>query len=196
MEGEERRVESDVRVIEARAHFIETKARTPLKFGAVVMDSVIYAQVRVELETRSGRSGAGWGGMFLADVWAFADDRVPQAQRVAAMMEVTRRYCALASGHGKFGHPIDLYFDVEEGLRKLAAETSAALKLAVPLPFLAALVSASPVDAALHDAFGVANGISTYDGYGAEFMEHDLSRYLGRSSRASMWLERMVSIAK
>ncbi len=172
-------MQSDVRVVEARGYFIETKARTPLKFGAVVMDSVMYAQVRVELETRSGKRAAGWGGMFLADVWAFPDDRVPQAQRVAAMMAVTRRYCRLAEEHGMFGHPIDLYFEVEEGLRELAAETSEELKLAVPLPFLAALVSASPVDAAVHDAFGAANGISTYDGYGPEFMDHDLSRYLG-----------------
>ncbi|UCC67065.1 MAG: hypothetical protein JSV79_07905 [Armatimonadota bacterium] len=172
-------MESDVRVIETRPYFIPTKARTPLKFGAVVMDSVEYAQVRVAVETRGGKRGAGWGGMFLADMWAFPDDRVPQDQRVAAMKEVTRRYCRLVSEHGESGHPIDLYFEVEEGLREAAGAVSAELKLLAPLPFLAALVSASPVDAAVHDAFGVANGISTYDGYGPQFMDHDLSRHLG-----------------
>jgi len=172
-------VKSDVRIVEARPYFIDAKARTPLKFGAVIMDSVVYTQVAVEVETRGGATGVGWGGMFLADMWAFPDDRVPGEQRVAAMKDVVRRYCRLVSGHGQFGHPIDLYFEVEEGLREAAAEVSKEMKLAAPLPFLAALVSASPVDAAVHDAFGIANGIPTYDGYGSESMEHDLSRYLG-----------------
>jgi len=172
-------VNSDIRVLSAEPYFIETVARTPLKFGGVVMDAATYAQVRVEVETQGGRRGAGWGGMFLADFWAFPDDRVPHDQRLAGMKEMTRRYCRLVADYNQSGHPIDLYHQTEEGLRVLADEVSGSLKLAVPLPFLAALVSASPVDAAVHDAFGIANGISTYDGYGSEFMDHDLSRYLG-----------------
>jgi len=173
-------MDSDVRVVEATPYFIEAVARTPLKFGGVVMDRLDYAQVRVEVETRAGRRGVGWGGMFQSDVWAFPDDRVPHPQRQEAMREVTRRYCKLVQGLGKFGHPIGLYFEMEEGLREMARAISAEMSFAVPLPFLAALVSASPVDAAIHDAFGIANGISSYDGYGAEFMDHDLERYLGR----------------
>jgi L-alanine-DL-glutamate epimerase-like enolase superfamily enzyme len=53
------------------------------------------------------------------------------------------------------------------------------MKLAEEMPFLAALIAAAPVDAALHDAFGQVNDISTYDGYGPEWMERDLSAYLG-----------------
>jgi L-alanine-DL-glutamate epimerase-like enolase superfamily enzyme len=176
-------VESDIRVIEAEPHFIEVKARTPLKFGAVVVDSGVYAQVKVTVETRGGRRGVGWGGMFVMDLWAFPDDRVPHPQRLDAMLELSRRYCRLVAEHEGVGHPVDLYFDTEEGLRGLAARISAEKGLAVPLPFLAALVCASPVDAAIHDAFGVANGICTYDGYGREFMDHDLSRYLGPDYR-------------
>jgi len=57
------------------------------------------------------------------------------------------------------------------------------MELAEELPMLAALVSASPIDAGIHDAFGNANGISTYDGYGPSFMDQDLSHHLGRSFR-------------
>jgi L-alanine-DL-glutamate epimerase-like enolase superfamily enzyme len=53
--------------------------------------------------------------------------------------------------------------------------------LAEPVPELAWLVASSPLDAALHDAFGQANGICSYDGYGPDFMSHDLSRWLGDS---------------
>jgi L-alanine-DL-glutamate epimerase-like enolase superfamily enzyme len=44
---------------------------------------------------------------------------------------------------------------------------------------MAALVSASPADAALHDAFGNAAGIDVYQGYGPQYMDHDLSMWLG-----------------
>ncbi len=172
-------MDSDIRVVEATAYFIPAMARTPLKFGGVVMDRLDYATVRVEVENRRGQRGAGWGGMFLSDVWAMPDERVPHDLRLEGMREVTRRYCKLVRGLGQFGHPIDLYFEVEDGLREMAGAISAELKFAVPLPFLGALVSASPVDAAVHDAFGIANGISSYEGYGRECMEHDLSRYLG-----------------
>jgi L-alanine-DL-glutamate epimerase-like enolase superfamily enzyme len=172
-------MDSDIRVVSATPYFIDAIARTPLKFGGVVMDRLDYAAVRVEVETRSGKRGAGWGGMFQSDVWAFPDDRVPHAQRQAAMREVTRRFARLVAEQNVYGHPIALYHQVEEGLRQMAAAVSTEMSFAVPLPFLAALVSASPVDAAVNDAFGVAHGISTYGGYGQEFMDHDLSRYLG-----------------
>jgi len=172
-------MKSDVRVIEAVTYFIEAVARTPLKFGGVVMDRLDYATVRVNVETRSGKRGAGWGGMFQSDVWAFPDDRVPHPQRQEAMREVTRRYARLAAEQNTFGHPIDLYYRIEDGLRGIGAAISKEMSFAVPLPFLASLVSAAPVDAAVHDAFGVANGISSYDGYGKEFMDSDLSAHLG-----------------
>jgi L-alanine-DL-glutamate epimerase-like enolase superfamily enzyme len=40
-------------------------------------------------------------------------------------------------------------------------------------------VTAAAFDAAIHDAFGKANQMNCFDTYGPEFMNHDLSRYLG-----------------
>jgi len=51
------------------------------------------------------------------------------------------------------------------------------------MPFLGVLVATSPIDAALHDAFGLVNEICSYDGYGRDHMEHDLSFYLGDEFR-------------
>ncbi|MGL4464256.1 MAG: enolase C-terminal domain-like protein, partial [Planctomycetia bacterium] len=45
-------------------------------------------------------------------------------------------------------------------------------------PMLAVLLAASPTDAALHDAFGKANRINSFDGLSAEFVERDLSTRL------------------
>src|SRR5262249_30987119 len=47
------------------------------------------------------------------------------------------------------------------------------------IPQLATLVCASPFDAALHDAFGKAQGLNCYSTYGADFMNHDLAHYFG-----------------
>jgi L-alanine-DL-glutamate epimerase-like enolase superfamily enzyme len=121
--------------------------------------------------------------MFVMDFWAFPEPRLPHPLKLQGMKELTRRCCRLVAAHRRFGHPIDLYRETEDGLRQLATQVSADLGLSIPLPFLAALVCASPTDAAIHDAFGVANGIPTYDGYGFEFMERDLGHYLGSEFR-------------
>jgi L-alanine-DL-glutamate epimerase-like enolase superfamily enzyme len=40
-------------------------------------------------------------------------------------------------------------------------------------------VTAAAFDAAIHDAFGKVHGINCFDTFGSQFMNHDLSRYLG-----------------
>jgi L-alanine-DL-glutamate epimerase-like enolase superfamily enzyme len=48
------------------------------------------------------------------------------------------------------------------------------------MPHLAGLICASPIDHAVHDAFGNALGLDSYLCYGPEHMGSDLARYLGR----------------
>ena len=45
-----------------------------------------------------------------------------------------------------------------------------------PMPWLAALVCASPFDIAIHDAFGMVNNVPIYHAYGKEFLSSDLSQ--------------------
>ncbi|MBI1983382.1 MAG: mandelate racemase/muconate lactonizing enzyme family protein, partial [Acidobacteria bacterium] len=63
------------------------------------------------------------------------------------------------------------------------AEVSQELKLSEPIPKLCTLVTASPFDAALHDAYGKAHGLNCYHTYGPEFMTRDLGQYLGPDFR-------------
>ena len=174
---------TDVRIIRAEATFRDARARQPLKFGAAVLEGALYCQVEAEVETRRGAHGVGHGGMLLSDFWAFPDPNVEHALREQAMAELARRLCELASAHAGWGHPVDLCLELEEDLARLSAGVTEALSLPVPLPRLATLVAASPLDCALHDAYGVANGLCTYDAYGPEHMRHDLSRYLGPAYR-------------
>lgn len=46
------------------------------------------------------------------------------------------------------------------------------------MPELAQLVAASPLDAALHDAYGRVHNLSSFDTLSKEFVNHDLSEYL------------------
>ncbi len=174
-------LDTDIRILEASAFFLDERARTPLKFGAVVMDVVTFCHVRVRAENRRGQVADGWGAIFLSDVWAFPTPRLEHALKDKAMRRVTQAFCRRASDYKSFAHPIDIFLELESDLQALSAEICRDLALAEAMPFLAALVCASPVDAAIHDAFGKVNGIPTYAGYKPEFVNHDLSAYLGPS---------------
>ncbi len=175
--------DSDIRVLAVEAYFSEEKAREPLKFGASVMDEVTFCHVRARVENRFGQVSDGWGAIFLSDFWAFPTPRLEHAVRDQVMRRVTLAICRRLADHKEFAHPLDIFWAFEPELAKINAAVGAEMELPEPMPFLAALVCASPVDAALHDAFGIVNGISTYDGYGPSFVGHDLSAYLGPAFR-------------
>jgi L-alanine-DL-glutamate epimerase-like enolase superfamily enzyme len=174
---------SDVRVLEAQPYFSDEKAREPLKFGASVMDQVTYCHVRVRVENRRGQVADGWGAIFLSDFWAFPTPRIEHAVRDQAMRRVTQAVCARFAEYKEWGHPLDIFWALEPELAGINQRICAAMALPEEMPFLGALVCASPVDAALHDAFGNVNGISSYAGYGPDWVSHDLSTYLGEGLR-------------
>jgi L-alanine-DL-glutamate epimerase-like enolase superfamily enzyme len=171
-------MQSDIKVKEIEVRFEPQKARYPLKFGAVVMEEATLCKVRATVETRTGQVGEGWGAMFLADFWSWPTPEIPHETKQEVMKRTVEAYARLVEQFPHPAHPIDLFWELEDELKRISDQISAALGTPEPQPFLGALVCASPVDAALHDAFGVANGISSYDGYGPEHMG-DLSRYLG-----------------
>jgi L-alanine-DL-glutamate epimerase-like enolase superfamily enzyme len=175
--------DSDIRVLEVEAYFSEEKARGPLRFAASVVDEVTFCHVRARVENRLGQVSDGWGAILLSDFWAFPTPRLDHAVRDQVMRRVTLAVCRRWTDYSEFAHPLDIFWAFEPELCKISAEVSAEMELSEPMPFLGALVCASPVDAALHDAFGIVNGISTYNGYGPGFVGHDLSTYLGPAFR-------------
>ena len=170
---------SDIRVLSAEPHIERAAARSSLKFGAVVVEECPFCEVKVKVENREGEIAEGYGGIFLMDLWAFPDPSVLHEDKNEAMQEVTRRFCRKVTEYNKFSHPVDIFWNLREELKRIGEEISEEKELEKNLPFLASLVSVSPVDAAIHDGFGKVNRIDTYRGYGKEFMGHDLSYYLG-----------------
>lgn len=171
---------SDVRVLEAQPYFSHERARMPLKFGGVVADGITIAHARVRVETRAGAVADGWGAIPLSDFWGWPSKVVAHEERDAAMRLLVEECCAMAAQCRDHSHPLDIFAEMDGDLLAAGQRASARLGLPEPVPYLAALICLSIVDAAIHDAFGNANGVCSYDGYGPDFAP-DLGRYLGRS---------------
>jgi len=171
---------SDIKIVNIKIFKIDTRCRTPLKFGAVVVEEVPIGYVRVTVENREGKRGTGWGAMFLMDLWAWPISKASHGAKNKAMCELLDAYSRLIKDFGQFAHPIEIFMETENDLKRLSREISNRLTPGEEMPFLGALVSASPVDHAIHDAFGNVNGIDSYRGYGPQHMSFDLFRYLGK----------------
>lgn len=169
---------SDIKAVDMQTSSVRVQARTPLKFGAVIMDDVEILRVKVTAENGRGETADGWGAMFLADMWAWPTPQVPHEAKAAFMHDLALNYADMVHNYGRPAHPVDLFFDLEDDLRRENERMCRQRGLSPAQPFLGALVCASAVDAAMHDAFGNVNGIDSYQGYGPQFMG-DLSRYLG-----------------
>lgn len=172
-------MQSDIKILEVESSFTPLKFRTPLKFGAVVIEDIVYSQVRVKVENHRGEVAEGFGGILLSDGWAWPSKVVEHSQREKTMKEVTKKLCQLFSSDKEFGHPVQVFFNLEEEFKKINKEVYERLNLKEEMPFLGVLLCASPIDAAIHDAFGKVNEIPIYNGYGREFMS-DLSPWLGQ----------------
>lgn len=174
---------SDIRVLAVEPTFAEYRYRTPLKFGGVPTDRCVLFNVRVHVRTREGREAIGEGSMPLGNAWSFPPRYVPLETSLLAMKRLAERCVALVAGCSETAHPLDLSEILEPEFLRAAAELSADMALPTPIPKLCTLVTTSPLDAALHDAFGKANGINAYNGLGESYVRHDLAHYLDERFR-------------
>lgn len=169
---------TDVRVVDAVVSFEEHPFRTPLKFGGRVMDKHKVINVQVTVESRRGSHAIGLGSMPVGNVWAWPSASVTPEQAEKAMEDFASRVVRLTDIIDEFGHPIDIIYHVSAEYFHQAKVVAEIHGLPEPVPELAQLVAASPLDAALHDAYGKVNDINSYNALSSEFMNHDLSEYL------------------
>jgi L-alanine-DL-glutamate epimerase-like enolase superfamily enzyme len=153
--------------------------RAPLKFGGAIVDRVTLLNVTVTVRDRAGRTQRGFGSMPMGNIWAFPSKTMNYDTTLNAMRELAHRIRGIMASYKDYGHPIEINQHLEPEWLKAAPEVSAALKLDAPIPKLCTLVTASPFDAALHDAYGKLHNRSVYHCYTREFLAEDLGRYLG-----------------
>lgn len=169
---------TDVRILEATCSFEAVPFRAPLKFGGRVVDRTDLINVEVTVETRGGKHAVGFGSMPLGNIWAWPSDSVTAEQAEGAMKRFAERVVELADLCPDYGHPLDLVFQISAEYFHLGKTLPSKLGLGESMPELAQLVAASPMDAAIHDAYGRVHKMNSYDTLSAEFMNHDLTEYL------------------
>ena len=172
---------TDITILEARCTFEPTPFRSPLKFGGRVMDRGTLINVELTVGTRNKRTEGGFGSMPVAPVWAWPSSSVTVEQAEEAMKKFAEEIVELAVDFPDYAHPIDIAEMFAGEYEHLAKQLQQRLKLAEPMPYLAQLVAASPLDAALHDAYGRVHGENSYNLLSSKYMNHDLSEYLDKS---------------
>jgi L-alanine-DL-glutamate epimerase-like enolase superfamily enzyme len=131
--------------------------------------------------------------MTLGNAWAFP--AASQDAGLGAMRSLATRLRAVTADCDEVGHPIDLFRVLEPAyLRAAEALSRTQRDLPVAIPKLCTLVVGSPFDAAIHDAYGKAFGLSAYETYGPTFMSRDLSADLGPSFKGE-YVDRYVPVA-
>jgi L-alanine-DL-glutamate epimerase-like enolase superfamily enzyme len=164
--------------------------RTPMKFGGNVVKRVTLLNVNCTVRASNGHMAHGFGSMSMGNVWSFP--ALPYETTLPAMKALASRVATITKESKVQGHPIDINIALEQAYLSAAADVSKDLHLPVPIPKLCTLVTFSPFDAAIHDAYGKLYGVSSYYTYGREFMTKDLSAYLSPAFRGE-WLDQYIS---
>jgi L-alanine-DL-glutamate epimerase-like enolase superfamily enzyme len=110
------------------------------------------------------------------------------AEREAALRTLCVKFAsAWLELEGERGHPMEVGRHFLETVLPGLTDTfnRSERKGSEPVPLLGALVCASAFDLALHDAFGVLHGVSTYETYNAQYMNYDLAHFLTPATGAS-----------
>lgn len=169
---------TDIRITDVQLTFEPIPFRTPLKFGGRVVDRSFSIEVTIQVETRNGHHGIGMGSMPVGNVWAWPSEKLDSDTTANLMKKFAEETAFLFGQFPDFGHPLDLVYQLSAEYQHQGKAISTMKHVDEVMPDLAQLVSASPFDAALHDAFGRANGINSYNGLSSEYIEYDLSEYL------------------
>jgi L-alanine-DL-glutamate epimerase-like enolase superfamily enzyme len=167
-----------VRILDTALHLIPVAMRMPLKFGNQVVTESVCARVRVRVEAADGTVADGWGETPLSVSWVWPAP-LTYAERLEAMTEFCLRIARELRQFPARGHALEIGHEfIETRLHDLQVAFNRDRSAESRFPHLAALVSFSAFDLALHDAYGIAHGIRTYDSYGADHLEPDLTAFL------------------
>ena len=172
---------TDIQIVEVEPSYEDYQYRAPMKFGGAVVTRVTLQNVRCKVRGRSGKVAEGFGSMPMGNVWSFPSKKLTYDQTLDAMKKLSAGVAKLTGEERAWGHPIDLNRALEPQYLAAAADISRGLPQ--PVPKLCTLVTASPFDAAIHDAYGKLHGKNSYQTLGPEYLHHDLSYYLGPEFR-------------
>src|SRR5881394_557295 len=173
------RKKSDIRIDHISFGYDEYIFRAPVGFAGAVVDRATMVTVRCSVRTAGGKDASGFGSIPFNHTFSFPSKKLTNEAKNDAMKALATELAKVTGSHQEFAHPIEINWDLAPLYLKAAAAVSERLHLADPIPKLCTLVTAAAFDAAIHDAFGKAHETNCFNTHGPEFMNHDLSRYLG-----------------
>jgi len=169
---------TDVTVKEVKVSFEPVQYRTPLKFGGRVVSSSFLINADVTVEARNGKHATGHGSMPVGNVWAWPSATLEPDQAEKLMKAYAEEVVELFNSYPDYGHPLEIEFDVSSEYDHQAHRIAEGAGVNESLPPLAQLVAASPIDAALHDAYGRLLKLNSFNTLSKEFCNTDLSEFL------------------
>lgn len=156
-------------VLGAEVSFLDRELAAPLVLSTGTVSETTEARVEVRVKV-DGREGIGRGAIYLSDLWAWPDPLLTHEERDEALRNLCREIAEnLIEWSGReAAHPLEL------GMRLHEAVCLGEEKKEMP-SVLAQAMCASPFDAAIHDATGLALGIPAFAFYDrdAEFPSVD-----------------------
>lgn len=188
---------TDIRIAEASGSRESFAYRVPIKFGGRVVQEVQVQRCILAVVAKGGRKRSyGIGEMTLGTAWAWPSKLVPAELVTRVVATLSDRLIAAAPSWDLTGHPLDFGLHLQREAKSMAKDLQEQLKLPEPIPELAILLAASPIDAAVHDAFGRLHGVSSFDIFKPEFLDGDLSRWLGDEFAGVGWEGKVLSKPK
>ena len=174
---------TDIQVEELRTAFQDFHYRAPYKFGGREVDRVTVQSVRCRVSAKNGKGAVGFAEMPLGNVWSYPAPNLPYEKTLEAMRVLALKIAWITRDYTGYGHPLDIHKELLPEYLKAADETTEEMRLYPPIPKLCTLVTASPVDAAIHDAYGRLYRRNSFTVCGEDFVRHDLSEYLNSDFR-------------
>lgn len=169
----------DVRIDDVQMAFEDHIYRFPHVFGGFTTDRCTLLNVTLRVSNRQGKSAEGFGSMTMGNVWSWKTQRYGYEETLNVMKTLAARARGITASYRDFAHPIEINADLEPAWLRDAVALGQEMQLEEGIPKLCTLVTTSPFDAALHDAYGKLHGRSAWACYSSEFLNADLSRYLG-----------------
>jgi len=169
---------TDIQIKNLRTGLEQIQYRTPIKFGGRVVDDVTLFNIEIEVETTDGRRGIGTGSMPVGNAWGWPSDTESGDRTLDAMIQYGELCAQDTAQCSDRGHPLELMHDLQTTFSTRAQQLITTMQLQEPIPKLAQLVATSPIDAALHDAYGKTLDENSYNLLSSAFMNRDLGHYL------------------
>lgn len=170
---------TDITVNSVTNSSVSFNYRQPMKFGGRVVDDVTVLRTEIEVTSASGKKKAtGIGEMTMGIAWSWPS-KLPQKITLKVLLELANRLADKAADAKPSGDPFQVTHHIAEIRSQVVGELETEYKIVGGIPKLAALLASSPLEAAVHDAFGRNLKMSSFECLSSEFLNQDLSAYLG-----------------